>query len=136
MGALLTVYARVVPLAGTVLLAASIWLHGGATLRVVPLSALVLLTIAVRRVHFAVTKYTTMGFLVVTAVGGAIVAGPDTSGLALLLGVIGCDWLLLRKGLHVAWINAGRETLSRVLGSSPNILAYQARESSTDSVYQ
>ena len=35
MGALLTVYARVVPLAGTVLLAASILLHGGATLRVV-----------------------------------------------------------------------------------------------------
>ena len=111
-GALLVAYARLIPAAGTILLAFGIWRRGGASLHPLSLALLLLLAVVLRRLQFTVTKYTTVSFLMVAAVGGAIVAGPETAGLGLLLGAVGCDWLLLRKDFRLAWINAGREVLA------------------------
>jgi methyl-accepting chemotaxis protein len=123
-GTLLLLYARLVPLAGTVTLVVAILLQRGAPLRVVPLAVMIVLTIGLRRFQFTVTKYTTMNFLMVIATGGALIAGPETTGLALFLGLMAGDWLLLRKGVRAAWINAGRDTLA--LLSSYGVYAWAA----------
>jgi methyl-accepting chemotaxis protein len=111
-GTILAAYARIVPLAGALLLAVALWLDGGASLRIAPLAVLVALTMVLRRFQVTVTKYTAMNFLVIVVTGGALIAGPETTGVALYLGVLAGDWLLLRKALNSAWINAGREALA------------------------
>ena len=110
--ALLAAYARLVPLAGALVLALSIWLDRGAAVRGWPLGVLVVLTIVLRRFQITVTKYTAMNFLPVVVTGGALIAGPQTTGLAVFAGLLAGDALLMRKSIGAAWVNAGRETLA------------------------
>ena len=110
-GMLLSLYARVVPILGTLVLVIGIWMRGG-TIHAIPLAGMVALTVGLRRFQFTVTKYTTMNFLMVVATGGALIIGPETTGVALFVGLMAGDWLLLRKSVGAAWINAGRETLA------------------------
>jgi len=109
---LLAIYARLIPLAGGVLLLVGVWRERRWVEQVVPFAALFALTIGFRRFQLPVTKYSALNVLGVVAVGGALVVGPETTGLALFLGLIASDWLLMRKELNAAWINAGREALA------------------------
>lgn len=109
---LLALHTRLVPVAGTVALAAAAWLDASWVVHLIPFAALVAATIEFRRHQLPVTKYGALNLLMVVATGGALIVGPTTTGLALFLGLIIVDWLILRKQLWPAWVNAGREVLA------------------------
>ncbi len=77
-----------------------------------PLVLLVLATAVLRAQGVAVTKYARLTALPVVAVTGAIAVGLPATAIALFIGVIGVDWLLHRKTVDAAWINAAREPLA------------------------
>jgi len=112
MGFVLAAFARLVPLAGTLLLVAGAVMEPHWSGHLIPLAALLALTVAFRRYQLPVTKYGAINLLHVVAVGGALVSGPAVTAAALFAGLLGTDWLLLRKDLNVALINAGREVLA------------------------
>jgi len=110
-------YARLMPLAGTLLLFAAgysdaAWRDHRWALHAAVFVALVGATVGLRRFQLPITKYGAVNLLVVVATGGALVAGPSTTAAALFTGLIVCDTLLLGKGVTFAWINAGREVLA------------------------
>lgn len=123
--ALLHAYKRLVPLAGTTVLAAAVVVGHADRLRVIPLVLMVALTVGTRRFQFSVTKYATMNYLVVVVTGGALIVGPLETAIALFMGLLTSDGLLLRKELGAAWINAGRETLA--LFSAYGVYAWSAK---------
>jgi len=105
---------RLIPLIGTVLLVTVAWydpawsLHLGTTL------ALAAAAYALRSYQLPLTKYTALNLLGMTAVGGALLAGPSSAAFALAVGCFFSDWIPLRKSIAVAWINAGREVVALV----------------------
>jgi methyl-accepting chemotaxis protein len=114
---LVALYARLMPLVGTMLLFVGAyydtswrghsWLfHAGVFLM------LMTATIGFRRFQLPITKYGAVNLLGIDATGGALVAGPSTTAIALFVGLMACDTLLLGKPANVAWINAGRESLA------------------------
>jgi methyl-accepting chemotaxis protein len=114
---LVALYARIMPLAGTALLFAGAyydtsWRGHSWEFHVAVLVALFGATIAFRRFQLPITKYGAVNLLGIVATGGALVAGPSTTAIALFAGLIVCDTLLLGKSVNVAWINAGREALA------------------------
>ena len=114
---LVALYARVMPLVGTVLLLAGVyfdtsWQGRGWWLHAAMVGALFGGTIWLRRFQLPITKYGAVSLLGVVAMLGAFLAGPSATALALFTGLIVCDTLLLGKSLNVAWINAGRESLA------------------------
>ncbi len=114
---LVTLYARLMPLAGTVLLIAGAyldtsWRGHGWGLHVAIFVALLGATIAFRRFQLPITKYGAVNLLGIVATGGAFIAGPSTTAAALFAGLMVCDTLVLGKSVNVAWINAGREALA------------------------
>ena len=112
MNRVLTLQARLVPVAGTLALVAAAWFDTSWAIHLIPFAVLLGITVEFRRHQLPVTKYTALNLLMVVATGGSIVAGPSTAGFALFVGLLAADWLLLRKQLEAAWINAGRETLA------------------------
>jgi methyl-accepting chemotaxis protein len=114
---LVALYARIMPLAGTALLFAGwyydeSWRGHGWAFHTAMFVALLGATIAFRRFQLPITKYGAVNLLGIVATGGALVAGPATTAVALFAGLIVCDTLVLGKSLNVAWINAGREALA------------------------
>jgi len=114
---LMALYARLMPLAGTVLLLFGAyydrtWRAGNFVLHGVIFLMLFGATIGFRKFQLPITKYGAVNLLGIVATGGAFVAGPSTTALAMFAGLIACDTLFLAKSLNVAWINAGRETLA------------------------
>ncbi len=109
---LLSVYARSITLAGTLLLIASAWIDHAWMGHFVPLAALFIATVLFRLYQLPITKYGALNLLGVIATGGALIVGPTPTAIALFFGVLTGDWLMLRKEIGVAWINAGRETLA------------------------
>src|SRR6476469_8202192 len=57
-------------------------------------------------------KYGALNLLAIPAMAGALLVGPPASALAMWIGIVIADGLLLRKGLQAAWINAGREVIA------------------------
>ncbi len=112
MNRLLSVYARSITLAGTLLLAETVWMDRAWMSHFVPLGVLFFATVLFRRYQLPITKYGALNLLGLVATGGALIAGPTPTALALFFGVLTGDWLMLRKEIGVAWINAGRETLA------------------------
>ena len=109
---ILTAVTRGVGLVGMVLLAAMLaldtrWLGQG-----VAVGVLVTGVALIRLGQIPVTKYGAVNLLTMAAVGGAIVAGPAATALALYIGLFLSDRYLLRKPVESAWINGGREVLS------------------------
>jgi methyl-accepting chemotaxis protein len=105
------------PLAGTVLLFLGAyydtsWRGHEWAFHVAMFVALVGATIAFRRFQLPITKYGAVNLLGIVATGGALVAGSSTAAIALFVGLMTCDMLLLGKTVNVAWINAGREALA------------------------
>jgi methyl-accepting chemotaxis protein len=116
-GRLVALYARVMPLVGTVLLLAGVyfdtsWRGQGWLLHAAMFGALFAGTVWLRRFQLPITKYGAVSLLGVVAMLGAFLAGPSATALALFTGLIACDTLLLGKSMNVAWINAGRESLA------------------------
>jgi methyl-accepting chemotaxis protein len=110
-------YARLMPLAGTALLIAGAYSDGSWRGRAWALHAAMFVallgaTIGLRRFQLPITKYGAVNLLGFVATGGALVAGPSTTAVALFAGLIACDLLLLGKTVSMAWINAGREALA------------------------
>jgi methyl-accepting chemotaxis protein len=62
--------------------------------------------------QITITKYGALNLVGVAAVSGALIVGPPAAALALYVGVLFADWVLLRKAAQAAWINAGREVLA------------------------
>ena len=114
MNGILRMQQRLVPFIGTVLLVAVAWydpawsLHLGTTL------ALAVAAYGLRTYQLPLTKYTALNLLGMTAVGGALLAGPSSAAFALAAGCFFSDWIPLRKSIAVAWINAGREVMALV----------------------
>ena len=114
---LVALYARVMPLAGTLLLFIGAyydtsWRGHSWGFHVAMLVALLGATISFRRFQLPITKYGAVNLLGIVATGGALIAGPSTAAIALFSGLIICDTLLFGKNLNVAWINAARESLA------------------------
>jgi methyl-accepting chemotaxis protein len=114
---LVALYARAVPLAGTLLLLAGLYFDGswhahGWAFHTAAVVALIGATIAFRRFQLPITKYGAVNLLGIVATGGALVAGLETTAIALFAGLMICDTLLLGKSVNTAWINAGREVLA------------------------
>ena len=110
----LRIYARIVGVIGIVLLGAVTvaddrWLTQPAGLLV-----LILVTMGLRAFQIPLTKYSALNLLGMVAVGGALVLGAPATAVALYIGLLIADWLLLRKSLEISWINAGRETLALI----------------------
>ena len=64
--------------------------------------------------QITITKYGALNLVGLAAVSGALIVGPPATALALYVGVVVGDGLVLRKTLQAAWINAGREVLALV----------------------
>ncbi|MGH7656080.1 MAG: hypothetical protein ACREN6_15610, partial [Gemmatimonadaceae bacterium] len=114
---IVALYARIMPLAGTLLLFAGwyydqSWRGHGWEFHLAVFVALYGATIGFRRFQLPITKYGAVNLLGIVATGGALVAGPATTAAALFTGLMTCDTLLLGKSVNVAWINAGREALA------------------------
>jgi methyl-accepting chemotaxis protein len=62
--------------------------------------------------QITITKYGALTLIGVAAVAGSLIVGAPATALALYLGVLLADFVLLRKTLQAAWINAGREVLA------------------------
>jgi methyl-accepting chemotaxis protein len=67
-----------------------------------------------RSKQIPLTKYGALNLLALPAVAGALILGAPAAALAIYVGVLLADVGLLRRGLVVAWINAGREVLALV----------------------
>ncbi len=73
-----------------------------------------LATLLLRSRPIGLTKYSTLSGTSVSAMSGALILGAPASALAVFAGVLMADWLLQRKALAWAWVNAGREALTLV----------------------
>src|SRR6476661_3179392 len=112
MRSFLGAYARVVGSVGLALLVAALaadqrWLGQG-----IGILVLIIPVIALRSQQIPLTKYGALNLLAIPALSGALLVGPPASALAMWLGIVVADGLLLRKGLQAAWINAGREVIA------------------------
>lgn len=59
-----------------------------------------------------ITKFGSLSPVAVVSLGGALAAGLPPTAIALFVGVLLADWVIHRKGLEAAWINASREVLA------------------------
>ena len=112
---ILTWYAKVVGLVGTLLLAWVLatdnqWVAAPHTASV--MAVMVLATMMLRRHQIPLTKYGTLNLLGVVAVGGSLTVGAPMTAASLYLGLLIADRVLFGKKLNIAWINAGREVLA------------------------
>jgi methyl-accepting chemotaxis protein len=110
--AILTGYARVVPVVGTLLLFAGAWYDRSWFAHPAAFAGMLAGTVALRRFQLPVTKFGAVNLLGMMATGGALLAGPSAAALALATGLLVADWLVLRKDLQASWINAGREAIA------------------------
>ena len=108
----LGLYARVVGTVGLALLVAALaadarWVDQGLGIVV-----LLVTVVALRAQQIPLTKYGALNLLAIPALAGALLVGPPASALAMWLGIVLADGVLLRKGMQAAWINAGREVIA------------------------
>jgi len=113
-GAIIGAYSRLLPWVGTALLVIVVYRDRVWTDHLASLGVIIALVVAFRRYQLPVTKYSALNQLGAVATGGALIAGLSPTVLALFLGLLFGDWILLRKDLWAAWINAGREVLAVV----------------------
>lgn len=122
MRSFLGAYARVVGSVGLVLLVAALaadqrWMGQG-----VGIFVLLIPVVALRAQQIPLTKYGALNLLAIPALAGALLVGPPASALAMWLGIVVADGILLRKGFQAAWINGGREVIA--LFSSYGVYAW------------
>jgi methyl-accepting chemotaxis protein len=111
---LVRVYARGLQYAGGVLLIVVLaedprWLHQWGALAVVTVSCILL-----RAQPIALSKYSYLTQTGLVALAGSLLTGVPVTCLGLALGVVLADWVLQRKAIPVAAVNAGREVITLV----------------------
>ena len=114
MRAFLTGYARAVGALGVGLLFASLFTDDRWRDQPLAIGVLLIAVLFMRIQQIPLTKYGALNLLSMPAVAGALVAGAPASALALWSGVFVADVLILKKGMEIAWINAGREVIALI----------------------
>ena len=114
MRSFLSAYARAVGTLGLGLLVALLtsdhrWIH-----QWIAVAALLVVVMLTRVQQIPLTKYGALNLIAFPAIAGALLAGAPAGALALWIGVFVADIAVLRKGLQMAWINAGREVVALV----------------------
>ncbi len=112
MALFLRIYSRALGFAGMLLLAVALahdprWLNQRYGLLVVLVGAAIM-----RIFQIPLTKYGALNLLAVPAVAGAVAIGAPATALAVYIGVIVSDAVVLRKPPESAWINGGREVVA------------------------
>ncbi|HKO16085.1 MAG TPA: methyl-accepting chemotaxis protein [Gemmatimonadaceae bacterium] len=110
----LAVYSRALGASGIVLLGAVLWRDPRWAALTVGIAVVFVATVALRVYQVPLTKYGALNFLAFPAIGGALIIGAPATALALYVGVLLSDLVLLRKTTEASWINAGREVLALV----------------------
>ncbi|MBK6455762.1 MAG: hypothetical protein IPF87_06745 [Gemmatimonadetes bacterium] len=105
---------RGVAVAGTASVAALVVVDPRWAAHPIGLAIAFVATILLRARPIALTKYSTLTGLPVSAMAGALILGASGAAMAVFAGVLVADWLLQRKALAWAWVNAGRESLALV----------------------
>jgi methyl-accepting chemotaxis protein len=114
MRAFLAAYARAVGALGFALLVAALATDHGWTSRGLAILVMFAAVTALRLQQIPLTKYGALNMLAIPVLAGSLIAGAPAAALAVWLGITIADGLLLRKGLQVAFINAGREVVALV----------------------
>ena len=107
-------YARAVGTLGLALLAAALIADRGWTAQWIAIGILTLAVVALRLQQIPLTKYGALNLLLMPALAGALIVGAPATALAMWIGIAIADGLLLRKGVQVAFINAGREVVALI----------------------
>ena len=108
MASFLRLYGRILGAIGALVLGAALLHASPDWADLAPFAMLVVGAAATRTYQIPLTKYSALNLLGMIAVGGGCIVGARTTAIALYVGVLVADWLILRKTLEFAWINAGR----------------------------
>ncbi|HEY5219446.1 MAG TPA: methyl-accepting chemotaxis protein [Gemmatimonadaceae bacterium] len=108
----LRVYARTVGTIGMAVLIAALALDPRWLTQGYAIGLIVVATAFLRVYQIPLTKYGALNLLGVPALAGAIVVGTPATAVALYLGVLVGDRVVLHKPLESGWINGGREALA------------------------
>lgn len=107
-------YVRVLWTGGLALTAAALLLDHRWLAQPVATVALLVTVLLLRCVPLRLSKYSYLTHTGIPALVGAVTVGPTPVIVALWLGVFAADLLRLRKTLHAALVNAGREVIGFV----------------------
>jgi len=110
----LAAYARAVGTLGLALLVAALLADRGWTHQRLAILVLFAAVAALRLQQIPLTKYGALNMLGMPALAGALIVGAPATALGMWLGIAFADGVLLRKGLQVAFINAGREVVALI----------------------
>jgi methyl-accepting chemotaxis protein len=105
-------YPRIVAFLGTALIVAAALLDPRWSTQALGILAAFAAALGLRAYQIPLTKYSALNLLGMVAVGGSLIIGAPATGIALYAGVCFADWLMLRKPLIAAAINAGREAVA------------------------
>jgi methyl-accepting chemotaxis protein len=114
MRAFLTAYARAVGGLGLALLVAALVMDTHWLAQPWGIVAMLATIIFLRAQQIPLTKYGALNLLSLPIVAGALILGAPAASLAIYVGILFTDVTLLRRGMVVAWINAGREVLALI----------------------
>ncbi len=114
MNVFLAAYARAVGILGGVVLAATLIADSRWHEQLIAIGVLTATVVFLRMQQIPLTKYGSLNLLSMPALAGALIAGAPASALALWVGLLAADALLIRKGWDIALINAGREVVALI----------------------
>jgi methyl-accepting chemotaxis protein len=114
MRAFLTGYARAVGGLGVVLLVAALVMDRHWLAQPWGIVAMLAMIIFLRAQQIPLTKYGALNLLSLPIVAGSLILGAPAAGLAVYIGILFADVAILRRGMVVAWINAGREVVALI----------------------
>jgi methyl-accepting chemotaxis protein len=108
----LAAYARAVGTLGLALLILALIVDRRWIAQPLPILALFLTVVVMRLQQIPLTKYGALNLIAIPTLAGALIVGAPATALALWAGVALTDAVFLRKGVQIAWINAGREVIA------------------------
>jgi len=114
MRAFLTGYARTVGGLGVALLVAALVMDRHWLAQPWGIVAMLAMIIFLRAQQIPLTKYGALNLLSLPIVAGALILGAPATALAVYVGILFTDVAFLRRGMVIAWINAGREVLALI----------------------
>ena len=112
MNALIQRYTRAVGTIGLVVLVAAVAVDHQWIKQPLTIIALVAATTLLRAAQLPLTKYSALNLVGAIALTGALLWGGTVMTVAIYVGVLIADAVVLRKSFEFAWINAGREALA------------------------
>ena len=108
-----TIYPQAVSISGLLTVILSVVLMPPSVSRWPAILAMTIVVTLLRRMFvIPLSKYSYLSFTSFVALGGSLLLGPSATFIALYVGALAGDWLLLRKAWQAAAINGGREVLS------------------------